>query len=255
MRIRLLVVAVLFPLPLAAQRADTTVTLLGRVVDQVDSGAIAHATINVLGTGLVARTDGWGYFRIDGVHPGQRELVIRALGYAKLIQSEEIAAGTGARRDYYMTRVPHVLTEMVVQGRAMRVPHGFEEIYRRGSRGWGTFITREQIDSLNPVDLKSLLTTIPGVYTNDRGVYFQRCPVFWTPQLWVDGQRVTRFAKARHPEDGPDPDPYHFNEYLTGILPSDVQAMEVYASNASTPAEYLDGSGCGVIAVWTKRGP
>ncbi|HTI05901.1 MAG TPA: carboxypeptidase regulatory-like domain-containing protein [Gemmatimonadales bacterium] len=257
MRLRQLLI-LLLPAAATAQRADSTVTLIGRVRDEVDSGAVAHATINVLGTSLVAAPDGKGQFRIDGIQPGTRELVIRALGYAKLIQSEELPGSGVVRRDYYMKRVPHVLTEMVVLGRAMRVPRGMEEIYRRGARGWGTFITREQIDSLDPIDIKALLATIPGVYTNDRGVAFQRCPAFWRPQLWIDGQRVTRFMRQAQDDRhslGPTPDPYFLNEQLTELLPRQVQAMEVYTSNSSTPAEFMDGSGCGTIAIWTLRGP
>jgi len=249
---------VLLPAAAAAQRVDSTVTLIGRVRDEVDSGAIAHATINVLGTSLVAYPDGKGQFRLDGIQPGTREVIIRALGYAKLIQSDEFRDSGIIRRDYYMQRIPHLLTQMVVQGRAMRVPRGMEEIYRRGARGWGTFITREQIDSLEPIDLKTILATIPGVYTNDRGVAFQRCPNYWEPQLWIDGQRVTRFKRQPQLDrnrGGPSPDPYFLNELLTGILPRQVQAMEVYASNSSTPAEFMDGSGCGTIAIWTLRGP
>jgi len=257
MRLRQLLV-LLLPAAAIAQHADSTATLIGRVRDEVDSGAVAHATINVLGTSLVVTPDGKGQFRIDGIRPGTRELVIRALGYAKLIESDEFQ-GTGViHRDYYMQRVPHVLTEMVVQGRAMRVPHGMEEIYRRGARGWGTFITREQIDSLDPIDIKAMLATIPGVYANDRGIAFQRCPAFWQPQLWIDGQRVTRFKRQAEKDRntlGPTPDPYFLNEQLTGLLPRQIQAMEVYTSNSSTPAEFMDGSGCGTIAIWTLRGP
>lgn len=259
MRFALLLAAVSLPAIAAAQQSDSTVTLLGRVADGVDSGAVANATVNIVGSAYVVRTNGWGYFRIDGVHPGSRELVIRALGYARLTQSIDVVAGAKPERDFYMMRVPHVLSEMVVNGRAMRVPRGFEEIYRRGARGWGAFITREQIDSINPVDLKTMLATIPGVATNDYGVFFQRCPPSWPPQLWIDGQRVTRFKKMATPASyrigGEDPDPYFFNELLTGILPTQVQAVEVYTSTSSTPAEFSDQSGCGVVAVWTKRGP
>lgn len=257
MRFRQLL-AVFLPAAAAAQRVDSTITLIGRVRDQVDSGAIAHATINVLGTSLVSYVDGKGQFRIDGVQPGTRELVIRALGYAKLIESDEFSGSSIVRRDYYMQRVPHLLTEMVVQGRAMRVPRGMEDVYRRGARGWGTFITREQIDSLDPIDIKSMLATIPGVSANDRGVAFQRCPPMWLPQLWIDGQRVTRFKRQAQRDRnswGPTPDPYFLNEQLVGVLPRQVQAIEVYASNSSTPAEFMDGSGCGTIAIWTLRGP
>lgn len=258
MRFQLLLVSVVAPRLVAAQQADTTATLLGRVRDEVDSGAVAHATINILGTNLVTYADGKGQFRIDGIRPGERELVIRALGYAKLIQSDDFRFTGVGRHDYYMKRVPRLLTEMVVHGRAMRVPRGMEEVYRRGARGWGTFITREQIDSLDPIDLKTMLATIPGVHPNDRGVTFERCLASWPPQLWIDGQRVTRFKRNDQRDRNfgfPPPDPYFLNELLTGILPRQVQAIEVYPSNSSTPADFMDGSGCGTIVVWMLRGP
>lgn len=260
MRLALLLGAVAMPALVGAQQQDSTVVLLGRVADEVDSGAVAHAMINVLGTDVVAHSDGWGYFRIGGLPLGTHTLIIRALGYGKLQQSFDITGGSTARRDFYMTRVPHLLTEMVIHGRGMRVPRGFEDVYRRGTRGLGgTFITREQIDSLNPLDLKTMLATIPGVFTNDRGVYFDRCPDSWRPQLWIDGVRVTEFKKTATPDPvansmGTDDDPFFFNELLTQILPSQVQAIEVYPSNMTTPAEFL-GYGCGTIAVWLKRGP
>lgn len=259
MRARLVLVAVCLPAFAAAQRPDSTATLLGRVVDEVDSGAVAFATISVAGADLLTRADGWGYFRISGIKPGPHELVIRALGYAKLTQSVDLVPGTTPRRPYSMTRVPHLLEQMVVEGRSMRVPRGFEDVYRRGGTGFGVFITREQIDSMNPLDIKAMLAPIPGVYVNDRGVYFQRCPGTWPPQLWIDGQRVTRFKRQDQPDfhsfTPPPADPYFLNELLTGIGPQEVQAIEVYRSNSETPAEFLDGSGCGVLAIWTKRGP
>jgi hypothetical protein len=254
MRFRLALTALFLPIALWSQGSDSLVTLSGRVLDQTDTAGIAYATVNVVGTDIQARTDGWGHYDLRGLRLGSHTVVVRAIGYARLTQSLDVLLPGKMHMDLSMMRVPHMLTTMVIQGRALRVPHGFEEIYRRGMRGWGKFFTREQIDSLNPLDLKTMLATIPGVYPNDRGVYFARCPAYWSPQLWIDGQRVTRFAKIQHPGDGPDPDPYQFNEFLTGILPSEVQAMEVYPSNPSTPAEFL-GYGCGVIAVWTKRGP
>ena len=258
MRFRLISVALCAPVLLLAQRPDSLVSLTGRVVDDTDSGGIARATLNVAGTHLVAYTDGWGYYHLYHVPRTATEVDVRALGYVKLRQSVALG-GTGTiDQDFYLTRLPHMIAEMVIEGRAMRVPRGFEEIYRRGALGWGAFITREQIDSMNPIDLKTMLATIPGVTVNDRGVFFQRCQV-GNPQLWIDGQRVTRFRKIamadRNSMGLPPPDPYFLNEMLASVKPSDVQAIEVYRSNNETPAEFLDGSGCGVVAVWTLRGP
>jgi hypothetical protein len=155
-----------------------------------------------------------------------------------------------------MERVPQLLSELVIRGRSLRVPHGFEEMYDRGTRGWGTFITREQIDSMNPVDLKTMLRAVPGVYVNDRGVYFNRCygsPAFGaeTAELWIDGERVTKFWDHTSRTD-----PFRMNEFFTTIVPAEVQAIEVYTSAGRIPAEFAaGGSPCAVIAVWRKRGP
>ena len=232
--------AIVIPVVLCGQQPPTA-TLLGRVVDETDSGAVAHATVNVLGTNLFGYTDGWGYFRISGVHAGDREIVIRAIGYAKLIESQKFASGEQLKRSFTMMRLPHTLTQMVILGHSVRVPHGMEEIYRRGMRGWGKFITREQIDSINPIDLKMMLGMVPGVYENDRGVTFPMCG---SPHVWVDGQDMTRLEGS-----------YAQAEFLSYMVPSEVQAVEVYTRPLTVPAEFLGGNPCGVIAIWTKRGP
>lgn len=241
MRFALRVIAVLLPATAAAQRGDSTATLIGHVVDATDSGAVAHATVNVLGTDLVGYTDGWGYFRVNGVRAGERQVVIKALGYAKLVESQNFAAGEKLKRDFSMMRLPHTLTQMVILGHSARVPHGMEDVYRRGMRGWGRFITREQIDSINPVDLKMMLGMLPGVYENDRGVTFPMCG---NPHIWVDGQDMTRLEGS-----------YAQADFLSYMVPSEVQAVEVYTRGITVPAEFLGGNPCGVVAIWLKRGP
>jgi hypothetical protein len=36
--------------------------------------------------------------------------------------------------------------------------------------------------------------------------------------------------------------------------PDEVAVLEVYGRSSTVPAEYLTIDGCGVVAVWTKRG-
>jgi hypothetical protein len=232
--------------------------LQGRVLDATDSGAVAWAEVQVIGTNLIARADGRGNFRLSGIPASAKEFSARSLGYARLTQSEEFVPGAALRRDIYMMRIPHTLTQMVIQGRSMRVPRSFEQIYRRGARGFGTFITHEQIDSLNPPDLKTILGAVPGVYTNERGMYFLKCGGGELGQLWIDGQRVTRFRKqivsAGMIRGRESSDPYFMNDFLTGIRPTQVQAVEVYSSRTSVPAEFLETNPCAVVAIWTKRG-
>ena len=91
----------------------------------------------------------------------------------------------------------------------MRVPRGFEAVYARGARGLGTFITAEQIDSIGPKDIKAMFQAIRGVVVTQHGVYFNRCQgnaVMWPEwaELWVDGDRVTRFNVGGDPSDPRD---------------------------------------------------
>src|ERR1051326_3118812 len=129
---------------------DSTTTLVGRIVDVIDSAGISGANVRIIGTDLTARTDGRGRFRISGSPVGRRQIEVRAFRYLPDTQSVLLTGRDSVYVDIYMRRVPQLLSEMVVLGRAMRVPNGFESIYARGARGWGTFITAEQIDSIGP---------------------------------------------------------------------------------------------------------
>jgi hypothetical protein len=235
-------------------RSDTAAMLVGRVIDATDSAGIAGANVQIAGTSLTVRTDGRGLFRLRGISPGSHQVEVRAFRYSPDTMLVKFVAGDSVRLSIYMKRVPQLLSEMVVQGRALRVPRGFEAIYARGARGWGKFITAEQIDSLGPKDIKTMFEGISGVVVTQRGVYFNRCsgnPIIWPEwaELWVDGDRVTRFNVSGNPTD-----PREMNDYLENIPPSDVQAIEVYTSSVNIPVDFASsGSPCAVIAVWRKR--
>lgn len=254
MRLRLPLAAALLlaasPLATARAQEEATLTLVGRVTDAADRAAISRAIVDIPGADISLRTNGLGRFRITGVRRDARELVVRAIGYEKVtVVLAPREAGTVDLGDIQLERNPQLLSQMVVQGRAARVPRGFAEVYRRGLSGRGKFITREQIDSLNPAQLRSVLLGINGLYVNQRGVYFNRCIGGQTGQLWVDGQRVTRFTNII-PRNS---DPNFMNDLLNTIHPLQVQAIEVYPSQSSIPAEFMDAQPCAVIAVWTRR--
>ena len=234
--------------------ADSTALLIGRVADATDSAGVAGANVQIIGTSLTARTDGRGLFRLRGAPPGSHQIEVRAFRYSPDTLVATFVVGDSVRVQVYMHRLPQLLSEMVVHGRAMRVPRGFEAVYARGARGWGTFITTEQIDSIGPKDIKTMFEAIRGVVVTQQGVYFNRCggnAVLWTElgELWVDGDRVTRFKVGGDPSDE-----RMMNYWLESIPPSDVQAIEVYTSSVTIPAEFASGgSPCAVIAVWRKR--
>ena len=233
-----------------------TATLVGRILDATDSAGVANAGIQIVGTDLVARADAKGHFRLPGIPLGQHEIEARFFRYSPVKQTLTFVLGDSVHLDVYLQRVPQLLSELVVHGHAFRVPHGYEAVYERGARGWGTFITREQIDSVGPKDVKTMFEGIKGVLVGQDGVYFNRCqgnPLLWEEhaEVWVDGHRITNFETSRDPRD-----PLGMNSFLETLPPSEVQAIEVYTSSVSIPAEFTSGgSPCALIAVWRKHGP
>lgn len=243
MRSWMLLCVVAAPLIAQSPRADVR----GRIVDGLDRAGISGALVSIPALGLVVRADGLGRYRLADIPAGNHELDVRAIGYDSLKIALIVRADTSF--DVQMTRVPTLLSQMNVVGRSLRVPHGFEDIYRRAGRGAGKLITREQIDSINPMDLKTMLAPLPGLYVNHTSVYFMRCGPGEMGHVWVDGQRVTKFRT------GPRSDPLDINLHLVGLRPTEVQAIEVYTSQLQVPGEFLDGRPCGVVAIWTRRGP
>lgn len=230
-------------------RVDTTYTLVGRVTDASDSAAIGLALVDIEDARVSIRANGLGRFRITGVPRSARALLVRSLGYEPLtITLPPTGRGTIDLGDLVLARKPQMLSQMVVDGKSLRVPRGFESVYTRGMSGRGRFVYREQIDSLQPTQLKALMHGIPGVWENDRGVYFQRCGnAGRSPEMYVDGTRVTRFMNDSRT------DPNFMNFFLTTIRPTQVQAVEIYTSQSTVPAEFSMNEPCAVVAVWTRR--
>jgi hypothetical protein len=123
---------------------------------------------------------------------------------------------------------------------------------QRRAGGFGTFITRRQIEARRPMYTTDLLRTVPGVELVGGGagnrprVRLSRgagrgC----STQIFVDGMLVNR----RGPGSSDD---VRLDDVVS---PGSIEGIEIYRGLASVPPEFLNpDSQCGVIAVWTRRG-
>ena len=246
---------------LVAQTAatDSAAVVSGRVTPVGDTVGIAGVDMELVGSGMRRNTDRNGQFRFDGVPVGSYLLHARAMGYQPWVAHVDVQDSRGYAQNIVLQRVATALTEVRIEGQLVKVPARFEDVYRRGARGFGRFITREDIDRLNPLDVKSLLATIPTVQMNDRGVTFQRCQSGlsgmsaslkdgWRPaqgpkvQIYIDGLRMTRDQLG---EEG------DIEHVLRLVTPSAIQAIEVYTGVSRIPGEFMEDA-CAVIAIWTK---
>lgn len=124
--------------------------------------------------------------------------------------------------------------------------HGF---YERMERGFGTFITRGEIEDRSPDRVSDLFHAVAGVRIERRGdgtgrsgvtmarsAAFQdggRCAIHY----WVDGSRIPIASRFDVDE----------------LSPGDVEGIEVYRGPSEIPARFTRfGDACGVVVVWTR---
>lgn len=253
--------------PVAAQVPTSGAVISGRVTQVGDSSiALAGVDIEIVGTGMHRFTNSAGRFAYTDVPAGDYEIRVRLVGYRPAILHLEVVAGRSYRQDFAIAPIPQTLAEVRIDGKLVKVPIRYEEVYKRASRGFGKFFTREDIEQLHPYEVKSLLNLIPTVQANDRGVTFQRCQANMpSPPGQITGGKSTAvrqsLAKVQGYIDGVRMTTYGGNDSLTlvnqvtdvlrYIHPNDIQIMEVYTGVARIPAEFLNDA-CAVIAIWTK---
>ena len=250
-----------------AVRADgQRATVAGHVHVVGDSTrAVADVEVALVPTLRAVRTDSAGAFRFVDVAPGSYTLRARRVGFDVATLDMTLGAGGAPDVRIAMRAGAQVLAEVTVSGHRLLFPARYAEAYERVAKGRGMYFTTEQIDSLKPYDVKSLLQRVPGVLVNDRGLTFQRCQAGMVSnlgsgfagggvgsgaapnpahvQVYLDGVRMTQYSNGSAVRDA--------NAALVDLLPSRVQLVEVYSGTSRIPGEYLDDA-CAVILIWTK---
>lgn len=240
----LLVVA---PAAVSAQAASVA----GRAYVAGDTmRVIADAEVALLPGLRIVRTDSSGAFRIFGVRPGMYTVRVRRVGFE--VFAQEVTIKPGLEPPFVnaaMAVNAQLLAEVVVSGQRLIFPARLSEPYSRVVRGRGAFFTRELIDSLQPLDVSSLLARLPGVRVNDRRIDIARCMnqgsgpgLNGNLHVFVDGVRRTNYNSTLG--IGPV-------EALREVVISSVQMVEVHTSINTIPPEYSSDA-CAVILVWSK---
>ena len=237
----------------------TRATITGVVRDAANSKPIVGAVVLVASTQSRQTTDALGRFEFAGLAEGEYDLEVRRIGFLLTHIHVSLAARTSSDVTITLPRLPAVLTEVRVEGRLLKVPARYEEVYRRASLGLGKLITREDIERANVINVSSLFMTIPGVHVYDRSITFERCrpgpsgPLVGSApakvQVYIDGVRVTHYNGGNGRSDPADFDEVQLALKL--VHPSANEAIELYTGVARIPAEFLNDA-CAVIAIWTK---
>ena len=226
-------------------------TVRGQIVDHASGVPVPEASLVLLDQdGKVKRigiADSAGFYSIRTPRPGTYSFRVDAQGYNTLNALPfMIKKGQSLQFKLQLWTFTELPAVVVTADSAPYAPGPLRGFYDRVERGMGHFVTRKDIEKRAVTQITSLLRLVAGV----RIVKSPQSGAGWTvrikgspcpPSLWVDNAKwgsVDTF-------EGMDRE----------LFPHDLEGIEIYRPS-EVPIEFSDmDSGCGVIVVWTRRGP
>ncbi|MEO6525842.1 MAG: TonB-dependent receptor plug domain-containing protein [Gemmatimonadaceae bacterium] len=214
--------------------------LVGLVRDSAGH-AIPLAEVSSRENIIVARSDDSGRFHVSPMPEGARGVFVRRLGFKP--QRALIPLNAAGTTDSVVVTLVAVVTElpsMTATARHDSISRRvLAEFWARRARGFGRFITRDEIEQRGSVNFVDLMRRMPGAMVqNQRGlqeVRFGRSGLRdCQPQYWVDGIPIERGSAGE-------------------FTPNNLEAIELYSGPATTPPQYTTrGPTCGTIIIWTR---
>jgi len=229
--------ALLMAAPAAWGQASGAIS--GRLVDRATHAPVVGAEVFVLGQHRPVMSDSNGAF-LYRLASGEYLLQVRQIGYIKAEWTVEVPEGEIVELLLQLEPIAFVLPPAVIEGRPEDLPTWFRGFEDRRVAKRGQFLTRAEIERRDPsVTLGNLLRTLNGLrmYCSRGG-----CNI-----------RMTRWSNCQ---------PLYYQDGLPvfagtaeGFVAMDIHGIEVYGLS-DVPVEFQrPGLRCGVIAIWTRRGP
>lgn len=222
----------------ATAQQDTLVRISGTVSSSKNGRPLADVMVSVKGTGGFHVTDSTGAFAIARVPPGRHTL--RLAWHDRVSEDYQIAVRPGLPLELsILLDVGGVdLAPIVVEATSTQWVLSLAGFYSRREKGFGRFVTSEDIERRRPANLSAMLSTsgitmrcVRTACYPSRNASGRRCAV----PVFLDGLRVEFYD-------------------IDNIPPSDVLGIEVYRQGADTPAEFSRWSAdCGAVLIWTKN--
>lgn len=255
-----LAAATVFP----ARALTAQAALRGIVVEEGTNRPLAGVVVMLDRTFQQTVTDQAGRFLLTDLPLGVRQLLFRSIGHIPTRMQVTLTQGDTARADVALITDPLRLDSISVTAPSnRRLNPRLVEFEERRRMGIGFFLDsaylrradgRRMSDVLREAPSIRVLPSLDGGSTiryyaasiRRRGVSGEACLM----SVYMDGVPMYR---SGGPGGGGFGAPVDFSR---DINISSLDAVEVYASAAEVPVEYAGQSAdCGVILLWTRRGP
>jgi len=227
----------------ATSEAQSPRALFGFVKDSLGH-AVPGAEVRARGNVVVAFSDDSGRFHVPKMPVGARGVMVRRLGFAPTRAPIVPGAGEADSLSVTLRAIAMSLPEITVEEQHDSLSRKvLADFWARRARGFGKFVTREEIERKGASRFVDVVRSVPSVtIQNSRGrpdirfrgagygSMFRDCP----PQYWLDGIPLERGVADE-------------------FTPENVEAIELYASPATTPPQFNTRSAtCGTVVVWSR---
>jgi hypothetical protein len=208
---------------------------------------------------VTGETSNRGFFRLQTPAPGTYALEAEALGYGEVaVQDLAVALGKLNHLEITMSPAPLELEPIVAMGTPRVFQLEVQGFYDRMERGFGYFLSPDDLERIRPLDFTQLFRRIPGVKIYGMGGMGTKLTVLrptnlggpeCTPRVYLDGAVVGSTAYADDTTGvGVHPDQF--------VNIRDLDALEFYRGAATVPLVWstMGNAECGTIVMWTKIG-
>jgi hypothetical protein len=228
------------PVRATGQEADSLATLRGQVLSRAQAEPVEQAFVFLTVSGKGAMTNEQGRFTIPDVPGAEDTIQISYLGVDPSKTAVQLQPGHITNVTLLLGRTVIEVADLEVEVRRLMSAkmRGFEE---RRRKGFGKFVTPQQIEQRQPRNTSDMLRGIAGILVgrDDLGgaeIAFTRgSSGTCVPDLYLDGQPM-------------------FQMPVDDIPATDLMAIEIYQGTTQMPPQWAKGS-CGLLVVWTKDGP
>jgi hypothetical protein len=235
--------------------AQKKAVIMGIVADTTKT-PLVDAQVTAVKAKVTIRTDRRGIFILDQLPPGEELFWVRRIGYRPETFDVTLVAGDTVKVGIILAAAPVMLPELSVEAEGRVYTGkltGFAQRMLHSGAARTSFLTRADIEKQFPAQFIDMLVGAGMKRTRDRrGKDTLTCPRGVTSPSRAP--RVAFYLDGALIADGGSMgavDPIMI-ESIIRMEPVLIEAVEVYRSTATRPAEFnASGAGC-VVVIWTR---